>query len=275
MNTSLRARALGLFLALGLLPLTVTARTVAILSDLKGSATLAGAPAKLMGELPANSTLEVAAEGVASVMFLVSGKEFTLKGPGKFQIGSDAIKALSGSAPTARQTPWKVSEDVMVKVSQTAPASIRMRSLGVKLEVVMPATGKVASLQPVFQWSGATPEMQVEFELAQADGVKVISAKTQGERFTLPATTLLKAGTQYRWTVRPTSGATEIPQGEFETLSAKQIDRLNRLKPRDASPTSDWAMYALTLHDVGAYQEAKLVWQRLAKVRPEFAEFAR
>jgi hypothetical protein len=258
--------------------LGANAQTVAILADVKGEATIAGTAAKLMSELSKDGSLELGREARASVMFLATGKEFSLRGPGSFRIDGDAIKAAQGAAPVARQTPWRVSSDVVVKVAQTAPASIRMRSALARVELVSPTRGKISTMKPSFAWQAGGVDAPVQFELVESDGTKqdtVISARAQGEKFALPANVSLRPGKTYRWSVKRSDNPENSAEASFATLADADLQRVSRQRPRENAAISDWVMYGLTLHDMGAYADAKVVWERLARVRPEFAELAK
>lgn len=254
------------------------AQTVAIISDIKGEARIAGSPAKVMSELPKDGTLELARDARASVMFLATGKEFSIRGPGSFTVESEAIKTSIGAAPVARQTAWRVSNDVIVKVSETAPASIRMRSVSPRIELVSPTRGKLSTLKPTFAWQGGGADAAVQFELVEGESQPrevVIAARATGEKFSLPPNVSLRPGKSYRWSVKRADNAENVAEAAFATFSDADILRIARQRPRENAPLSDWVMYGLTLHDMGAYADAKVVWERLAKVRPEFVELAK
>jgi hypothetical protein len=256
---------------------TAYAQTVAIVSDLKGEARIAGSPAKVMSELTKDSAIELGRDGRASVMFLASGKEFSVRGPGAFQIEGEGLKASVGAAPVARQTAWRVSNDVVVKVAETAPASIRMRSIAPRVELLSPTRGKLSNLKPSFAWTAGSADTTVQFELLEGDTGRdvVIAARAQGDKFLLPANVSLRAGKTYRWSVKRSDNPDSAAEATFATLSDADLLRVTRQRPRDNAAISDWVMYGLTLHDMGAYADAKVVWERLAKVRPEFVELAK
>ena len=52
------------------------------------------------------------------------------------------------------------------------------------------------------------------------------------------------------------------------------MDWTQRRKPDDKAQFSDWLLYALTLKDVGADQDAGEIWAKLAKDRPDLPELA-
>jgi hypothetical protein len=252
------------------------ATPVAIIADSKGSVTLGAQAVKPLTELSQDALLDVAAGGRASIMFMASGKEFNILGPGQYRIAVDSVKAVSGAAPVARSTAWRVSTDAVVQVNKTAPASIRMRSIAPpRVELVAPRDGKLAHLKPRFQWQAGGPNTSVEFSLVEDNRAPVISARAQGEVFDLPANVSLQPGKTYRWTVRRSDAPQLEAEGTFVTASNDELKRLAKVLPKEKAATSDWVMYALTLHEIGAHADARQVWDRLAKTNPAFADVGR
>ena len=129
MKTMLRTiLTISLFIASA--PQALAAGAVAFVTDLAGEVSVdGGSRPLLMAELAKGQRVAVRRGGALSVMYIQSGREFALKGPGDFTIGEREIVVASGTAPAARETPWRASGDVLVKVAQTQSASIRMRSL--------------------------------------------------------------------------------------------------------------------------------------------------
>ena len=61
-------------------------------------------------------------------MYVVSGEEFSLKGPGEFVVTRQGVKAAKGGAPASRVPGLRASAAVLVQTSRAATASLRMRS---------------------------------------------------------------------------------------------------------------------------------------------------
>ncbi len=83
----------------------------------------------LLAELAKGQKIVVSKDAQAAVMYIGSGKEFVLKGPGEFVVKDAEVGASSGAAPVARTTEWRASSKVLGQVAQTASASVRMRSI--------------------------------------------------------------------------------------------------------------------------------------------------
>jgi hypothetical protein len=86
----------------------------------------------------------------------------------------------------------------------------------------------------------------------------------------------LQPDTEYVWTV--TAAGNEIGTGRFRTLPRESLAQIEKRRPGDKAQFSDRVMFALMLHEMGAVQEAREAWSRLAEERgdlPELAAFAK
>ena len=261
---------------------SVQAQTgIAFITDVKGEAGLDGGKASLMAEIKKGARINCARECAVGVMYLLSGKEYVLKGPGDFQVGDTEVMAKIGPPPTVRETKWKVSSQVVAQASQTSSASIRMRSLGTaKPEIpllaerlIYPRDTKVATLQPAFRWASANAKGPFDFELKASGSAKpVYKAKASAVNLNLPGNVRLLPDAEYSWVVK--SGATDVGMTSFRTLPTHALELTQKRKPDDKAAFSDWLLYALTLKEVGADQDAGEVWTKLSKDRPDLPELA-
>ena len=252
---------------------------VAFIANLKGEVTLDGTrrPA-LMAELSKGQKIVLGKDASLSVMFIQSGKEFALKGPGQFVVNSSDISASIGATPAVHETEWRTNSQVLVQVSQSSSASIRMRRIGpVKADdkaakLIYPTLGKVSTLQPTFRWNAGEATSPFEFAIALAAdrGSPLNKAKVAGDSYHLPVT--LKPDTEYAWTV--TAADTEIGNGVFRTLPQDAIRQAEKRKPREKAEFSDRLMYALMLQEMGATQDAQEIWSALAQERADLPELA-
>lgn len=247
---------------------------VAFITDLKGGVQLEGQPrVAVLAELAQGARLTLAADGAVTLLYTASGREFVLKGPGRYEVGGQEIGALDGAAPKARSTEWKASNRVLAQVSQTSAASVRMRSLAKPAAAVEPAAvfpeGPLATLQPVFRWSGDAKGG--EFVL-MADGQPqpVHAGKVTSATYRLPAK--LKPETEYYW--RVSAGSDQLASGRFRTLPAESIRTIEARRPGAKAEFSDRLLFALMLHEMGAQQEAREAWAALSKERADLPELS-
>ena len=278
MKTKIVFSAIALFVT----ALSAQAQTgIAFITDVKGEAALDAGKASLMSEIKKGARINCARECAVGVMYLLSGKEYVLKGPGDFLVGDSEVTAKIGPPPTVRETKWKVSSQVVAQAAVTSSASIRMRSLGTaKPEAPLPAERliyprdtKVATLQPTFRWASASAKGPFDFELRNSgNGKPVYKAKASTTNINLPGNVKLQPDVEYSWMVK--AGTTDVGMTQFKTLPTHAIDLAKKRKPDDKAVFSDWLLYALTLKEVGANQDAGDVWEKLAKDRPDLPELA-
>lgn len=277
MNTKFRALLIVALFALA--QSALAAEGVAFIANLKGEVALDGAGRpKLMAELPKGQKIVLGQDALLSVMFIQSGREFALKGPGQFVVNGSDISASNGASPAVRQTEWRTNSQVLVQVSQSSSASIRMRRIGPAkaddkaARLVYPTQGKVSTLQPTFRWKVGEATSPFEFTIVPAGdrGSPLNKAKMAGDSYRLPVA--LKPNTEYAWTVAAVD--TEIGSGVFRTLPKDAIRQAEERKPRDTAEFSDRLMYALMLQEMGATQDAQEIWGTLAQERADLPELA-
>lgn len=256
-----------------------SADSIAFITNMKGEVALDGNPRPtLLAELAKGQKLTLGPDAQASVMFVASGKEYALKGPGQYLVKDAEISVSSGMPPVTRETQWHASSTVLVQIAQTSAASVRMRSIAVakpdtEPKLLYPTQGNIATLQPTFRWRGA--DGKGEFLLLVAGQEKPVhAAKVSGGTYKLRAR--LRPDTEYTWIV--TVAGDEIGTGHFRTLTPEALVQVDKQRPSDKADFSDRVMFALMLQDLGAAQDAQESWARLAQERedlPELAAFAK
>lgn len=259
--------------AAALAALPAWAGGIAFVSDVKGGVQLDAAPVKLLAELPAGARLRVPADGQVAVMYIESGREYVLRGPGEYELRAGEVAAASGAAPQARATPWRASNQVLAQVSQTSAASVRMRSMarpGDARPVAYPAEGSIASLQPMFRWAEAAPAGAEFVLVADGQAQPVHTGKASGTAYRLPAK--LKPDTDYYWRVSAPSG--DLASGRFRTLAGEALRTIEARRPVAKAGFSDRLLFALLLEEMGARQEARELWTALAQERADLPELA-
>ena len=277
MKTIQRAAFAALILAVS----TAYADGIAFITNLKGDVAVDGNPRPtLLGELTRGQKITVGKESQASVMYIVTGKEYLLKGPADYLVKDTEVAGALGMPPIARETAWRTNNKVLVQVAQTSAASVRMRSIAppkadTEAKLLFPTQGNVATLQPTFRWRAADPKAQGEFVLLVAGQDKPVHhAKAAGGSYRVPARLL--PDTEYSWMV--TVAGNEIGTGKFRTLSSEALTQVEKRKPSEKADFSDRILFTLMLHEMGAAQEARESWAKLSQERadlPELAAFAK
>ena len=252
---------------------------IAFITNMKGDVALDGNPRPtLLSELAKGQKLTLGPDALASVMFVASGKEYALKGPGQYVVKDTEIASTSGMPPVTRETQWHASSKVLVQVAQTSAASVRMRSIAVpkpdtEPKLLYPTEGNIATLQPTFRWRGADGKGELLLLVAGQEK-PVHTAKVAGGSYRMAAK--LRPDTEYTWIV--SVAGNEVGTGHFRTLTSDGLAHVEKVRPSEKAEFSDRVMFALMLQDMGATQEAHESWSRLAQERddlPELAAFAK
>ena len=250
---------------------------VAFITNLKGDVAVDGNPRPLLlSELAKGQKLTLGAESSASVMYISSGKEYLLKGPADYYIKDTEVAGSTPMPPVVRGTEWRTNSKVLVQVAQTSAASVRMRSLAkpkadTASSLIYPTEGKVATLQPTFRWRAADARQPGELAVMEAGQDKPWHvAKAAGGSYRLPVR--LKPDTEYAWTYAV--AGSEVGSGRFRTLPGDALQQLDKRRPAARAEFSDRLLFALMLQEMGATQEAREAWARLAEERDDLPELS-
>lgn len=246
---------------------------VAFVSDISGDVVLNGAGRPhFLAELLPGSKLVLAPQAGAAVMFVVSGEEFALKGPGEFVVAREVVRAVKGAAPLSKVPAQRASAAVLVQASKAATASLRMRSVappkGEATGPQYPLNSRIATLQPTLRWTGA-PEATYSVVVTSVTGAEVFRGGTKGPLLRLPVR--LAPGQGYAWSYF--SDGKALGDARFETLPPDAILAADKARA-GAKSFSDRVLLALVLQDLGAAQDAREVWSQLASERPDIPELA-
>ena len=250
---------------------TFAADPVAFVSDTKGDVVVDGiGRPPFLSELLPGSRLVLAAGAGAAVMYVVSGEEFSFKGPGEFVVTLDGVKAERGSEPLRRTAANRISSAVMVQTSKAATASLRMRGApvlpGARRGPVYPVNARIATLQPTLRWIGE-PDAEYSVVVSSEEGKEIFRGNARGPSLRLPSR--LAAGRSYSWAY---SGAAR-GEARFETLPTEAIGVADKARA-GAKNFADRVILALVLQDLGAAQDSREVWIKLAAERPDIPELA-
>jgi len=251
-------------------------QTVAFVTNLRGEVAIDGSPRPaLLAEVAKGQKISVARESALSVMYAASGKEYVLKGPGEFLVKDTEVAAANGMPPIVRTTEWRTNSKALESVAQTSAASVRMRSLALSKPaapvMLFPASGRIATLQPTLRWraDAAPPSVEVAVYVPGEEKAVHTSVAADGS-YRLPVA--LKADTEYVWTIA--SAGQELGSARFRTLSADAQQKVDAHRPADRAEFSDRVLFAVMLQEMGAQQEARESWMRLAQERADLPELA-
>ena len=109
------------------------------------------------------------------------------------------------------------------------------------------------------------------FELNDESGATVHQTQTTALSVMLPATILLREGTQYSWEVstRNAEGARVSNLGKIALAPAELRAQVGAAKPDAAAPFAGRVIYAAWLEQTNLKDEARKYWQALSAERPD------
>lgn len=248
---------------------------VAFVSDVQGEARVAGAGKVAFLAVIAPATTLVLEKGArVTLIYSATGAEFVLVGPGEFQVDAAEVKALKGAAPSRRNVTVRPDPTVVARVSQSATASLRMRSIAPAPKadpniLVYPRESRISTLQPTLRWSSEPGKTYAVAVVSAADGKEAWRGTAKSGSARLPVK--LSPGSRYTWSV--SSGGNALGEVRFETLPSEAVAKAEKSRLA-AKSFSDRTVHAFLLHDLGAAQEAKDAWAALARERPDLPELA-
>lgn len=249
---------------------------IALVTDLRGEARSAsGAKVAFLSELPADARLVLDKAARVTLIYVASGTEFSLAGPGEFAVHETEVKALSGTPPARRSVVARPDPVVVSRIAESATASIRMRSASTgkpaspRPALLYPRAAPIATLQPTLLWSADAPAAGFTVLVLGADGKPAWRGETRTTSIRVGAR--LSPSARYTWMLNV--GDATIGETTFETLSADAIRRADASRAA-AKTFSDRILHAFLLQDIGAAQDARQAWIELARERPDLPELA-
>ena len=196
------------------------AQGIAFLTNLRGEVAVDGARPQLLSELARGQKLSLGKDAQAAVMYIASGKEYTLRGPGDYLVKDTEISAASGMPPVTRNTEWRAS----AKVLGAGGADLRRqrahalhRAAQGEPAAAVPHAGQHRHAAADVPLGGRQGPTEVTLSVV-GDDKPVHTGKASGTSYRMPAK--LKPDTEYVWVV--SAGASELGAGKFRTLAARR-----------------------------------------------------
>src|SRR5258708_4264918 len=140
-------------------------------------------------------------------------------------VTTSEVRAEKGAAPTRRTVMALPDPGIVARVSRTATASVRMRSVSpeaARKGLEYPVNTKVATLQPVLRWRG-TASAPANVVLVDSSGKEIWKA---GSASPARPSVKLAPGARYTWSVATPAGP--LGEASFETLPADALARADR-----------------------------------------------
>lgn len=252
-----------------------------LVTDLKGKAETEGKkPVAVLSEIADGGLLDLAAGAQLVATDLASGREYVLVGAGRFRVGKNGVEGLLGASVTPRALPAANLPNVKVAVARVAQATLTMRGGAFSSGgpgPLSPARTAVLGTAPTLRWSPVEGANSYRVTLADEGGKTIFEADTKDSELTLQTKAGLGAGKQYSWRVAAHGANGRLADAStiFSVVPDDLVKLLAQIKPDKDAPHSRWVLYAAQLQEAGAADEARLIWQMLAKERPEDPNLAK
>lgn len=205
---------------------------VAVIANLQGAVTqrqepAAGAAAKLLDPLEELAILTLAANARATLYFPASGKAFELRGPGDFEVGTVAVRALGKAPPPSGRDLNAAYRDIKLDRKPIAKAAVIMRGrIGEPSESLLEPRGLVLSPDNLtFRWVPQATGALYRFQLTNEMGKPLYETETLETSIGLPEWMTLMRGERYRWEVEVVSGNGGALKGWREFVVADEAMR--------------------------------------------------
>lgn len=252
----------------------------ALVTDVAGTVQVdRGQKLALLAEVAAGSRIRLEADGRATLLFLGSGEEFVLRGPGRYEIGAAGVQVREGAAPQRRGLPVGPLAAPRLKSSGVAQATLVMRSVPTQpqTEALEPRDTWILDPQPRFRWTGVAGATGYRLTLRDANGDALYSAETSDTALELPASVVLEGGAAYAWSIEalPAERRGRPATAGFQVMEAERRGALEALRPGAGADFAARVTYALMLDKSGATQAAARLWRDLAAERPAEPGLAR
>lgn len=258
-------------LAAAVLPCAAMAQSVALVTDRTGvvSTVQPGRTSvvAVLAELPVGARLQLQANSSLTLLYLQSGDEYTLTGPGECEL--KAAGPVFDAAKMRRRT-TEIASPVKIRVDNVTLGGVVMRSATPR--PLFPV-GLVLEHPDQLAWNSLLSEARFLVELRVASGPLLLEQPVVGLGLPLPPDLQLEAGKQYAWSVRlaDSDDGTPATLAAFEMASDEMRTQALRRRPPPTATFGERVLYALWLEQVGAVGEARQWWATLAKERPDEA----
>ena len=212
----------GLVLALMAACQVNAAENIAMVSEVSGKVTIkingVATPAISLASIPLGAKVDLPAGSNLSVIYIATGDEFKLTGPGAYQLDPTSLKTISGASPV-RQTSFKdPASGKIVNASLTSKAEITLRGVTNAAHSLEPLTpeGVIAVAEPLqLHWREPATGLSYRVQLLDSQNKLLVDQAMMVNSYTLSEDIPLTKGGDYVWNI-----TTTLPDGSLITSSA-------------------------------------------------------
>lgn len=210
--------------------------------------------------LPLGGLLQVADGAVLTFSHYQSNEEFTLNGPASAELTQTGLKVLSGKVTSPRKLKPETTRQLQPSQARyLVQGAVSMRAANWQLAAPLP--GEYFLEAPEFVWTGALP-VASRLLVVDENGLQVCDAVL--ENSPLKPDVAWAPGQRYQFMIVGVRGGSALATGSFVLASKSQKAELEKDKPQETAPKSDWVVYADQLFHKGARSASrKVLEQRL------------
>lgn len=235
----------------------------------------------ILQSLNSGTELRLAPSSRVVLMDLSSGREYVLKGPGRFSVEGSGVRLREGPDAAMEERALPISSLPPVKASaRIALAAVRMRSgpmgcseiLETRPRPLQPDLTAIPASARTLRWTSMPGTTVYQVSLQAASGEILATTFTGDAEWRLPTAVPLSSGRSYSWRVEPSvpSGNTAMSSrtASFTVISDSTAELLRALAPSPDDSLSRRVLYAAQLQEAGALMEACEEWKRISEQRP-------
>ncbi|MFZ6720826.1 hypothetical protein [Undibacterium sp. Ji49W] len=234
---------------------------------------------QLLAYLQPKMQITVDAGSRVSLSLYATRSVYQVTGPAQVSIEKEGVVSLQGQKAVVRPMAEKLVR--AAETSNVIAGAVRMRQLPPRIAITAPENNSLLlGDRPVFSWMAAeAAEFDISIQAVDeklTDEKPIVRHKLKENNWQLPDNIRLEEGRTYRWQVSYVSardGKTQLSRAEFRLASKSEAAALTDLRPDQQAAVEEWVLYAATLQGKRAYAESRLVWQIIARQRPDLARF--
>ncbi|MFO1291683.1 MAG: hypothetical protein U1F07_01255 [Rubrivivax sp.] len=235
-------------------------------SGARGSTALA-----LFEALAPRERLLLAAGASATLVFDDSGRQFLLRGPGRWELRGNALATLQGAPPEPLPAVVPALRPQAAPGARLAAGGAAMRVSGAIDLAPWPDATRLLAPPAALRWASAGEGSRYKVTLATADGQALVEALVDSASLALPAPPRTRPGMSCAWSVEVESGPRQGARAyaAFSVADETTQQQWSALRPGADAPLSQWVLYARALETAGFADDARAAWERVRAARPE------
>jgi len=255
---------------------SVATEAVAMITDITGKASITTngeqKPCEILMSTSSGDELHLEANSKLTLVYFKSAKEYTFLEKSVIKITPEAPEVKSGSKATIRDLQI-AKEANLLPINEYSQAAIVFRGARKKpkIKLIYPVNSTILDPLVIFEWLPIEKVLQYRYILTDGSGRTVIETLVNGTSFKLPDENNIEEGVAYSWQVeaRLSTGAVYSNSSSFSLIDKAELERINRLRPKDGATFSERIVFATLLEQLGLRDEARIYWKVLSFERPE------